>query len=65
MHIEFITGFLIGVTLGIFLGLAFTAMCFGVIAKVVIMAATYRHDVQWPWRNGIAKSQPDDGQKPT
>ena len=44
MNIELLVIFLLGVSCGIVMGLMFAAMCFGVIAKIVIMAATYRHE---------------------
>ena len=76
VHLEFVIGFLVGAGCGIVMGLAFAAMCFGVIAKVVIMAATYKQELI-PWRQAketvkpwhqhpiIVKQDPPDWQKPT
>lgn len=64
MHLEFVIGFLVGAGCGILMGLAFAAMCFGVIAKVVIMAATYKQEL-FPWRQRPVIVKSDDvGQKP-
>lgn len=40
----FFMGVITGVAAGIFLGLAFAAICFGVVAKVIMAAVIYRHD---------------------
>jgi len=44
MSVCIAAGFALGVAAGIFLGLAFAAMCFGVVAKVIMAAVIYRND---------------------